>query len=475
MAAMPIGEDTLYDRWFMSGRNRWLVYGTLFFLAILVRLACYTGIVGSDDLAYSYYGQLLAEGTYRPDARHLALRTGLTVPLGIIYWIFGVSEWTTILVPLLLSASSVPLLVAVGHRLLPVRAALVAGFLLLTFPVHVRYATVLAPEPIMEFLVLLGVLGYLNDPKGERPTQGFLAGICFGAAYLVKEAGVFVGAALILHSLWLRRWKQAGAIAAGLALVGASEMIYYFVQTSDLLYRPHVIAHSQDRYIATHGGPGPIAYRIFKEYPREMMVPGPNFGIHSLAALIFGAVGLFLMPAPARAMMFLWAAVPMIYMNFGSSSLTHYVPVASAPRYIGLVYPPLFLFAGSVFHRWSSRGPWFRSMCWSIVFLVAAMGFACAFSTRGKGYRTDQIAALRAIGRIAEGNHLQIVRFEGDNAKIWRYSMDILSGKRLKIGDCTDRCLVIRPDAIGLPVTVQVPAARPEQSAGSWPSYPLHP
>jgi 4-amino-4-deoxy-L-arabinose transferase-like glycosyltransferase len=184
-----------------------MTYSLFFSLAILVRIACFTGLLASDDVGYSYYGQLLAQGTYSLQASHLGLRVGLTIPVAIVYRLFGVSEWTTVLVPLLASAASVPLLVAVGRRLFPARAALLAGLLMLTFPVYVRYATTLVPEPVMEFWILLGLAALLIAHQSGRATVAFLAGLCFGVAYLSKEIALFAGAAIVIYSLLHHRWK----------------------------------------------------------------------------------------------------------------------------------------------------------------------------------------------------------------------------------------------------------------------------
>src|SRR5206468_10886940 len=110
-------------------------------------------------------------------------------------------------------------------------------------------------EPIMELAVLLGILVYVKA-REERAsgTFGVVAGLCFGLAYLAKEPGIFVGIAFILYSILQRQWKLALSIVAGMASIGASELAYYFVQTGDPLFRPHVIARSQEVYAAVAGG-----------------------------------------------------------------------------------------------------------------------------------------------------------------------------------------------------------------------------
>src|SRR5438309_8525561 len=94
MIASASDGKSLLEQLFASRRNRWLVYLALFLCAAFVRIASFTGIICSDDLAYSYFAQLIAQGTSTPEADHTRFRVGVTVPVAIIYRIFGTSEWT---------------------------------------------------------------------------------------------------------------------------------------------------------------------------------------------------------------------------------------------------------------------------------------------------------------------------------------------------------------------------------------------
>ncbi len=449
-----------------------VAYLQLFILALLVRIACFTGIVGSDDICYSYFSQFIAQGLIGPEASHLGLRVGLTFPVGLSYWLFGIGEWTTILVPLLASALSVPVLVAIGNKLFPMPAALLAGLLLMTFPTHVAWATILVPEPLMELCVLIGVLVYLEAREaGEKWVPRMLVGVCFGLAYLVKEAGLFVGIAFILFSIFDQKWKLAFGIAVGMASVGLLEVAYYFSQTGDLLFRAHVIARSQELYAAAVGGNVPTTWRLFKAYPYMMLVPSKDFGLHSLLALMLAGAYMIFVRSAIVWMLVTWAAVPMLYLNFGSSSLADYQPVFISERYIGLVFPPLFLLAGAALYSCFSVAGWKRYLVGGIVTVVAAAGLAGSFVLGESINFTAEIRALDSILKRAQAQHRQIVRFEGAHAERWRLAMGLLSGRNLTVTECATDCLVIGPDSLGLPVATVVPGARAERPLGPLPVY----
>jgi hypothetical protein len=134
-----------------NGTSKWISVGAICVLGLVMRLACTTGLIASDDLGYSRYARLIAHDLYVPELHHYAIRYGLTIPVAGVYRLFGVGEWTTILVPLLASTASVPLLIAIGQKLFDLRTALIAGLLFATFPVQLHLATMLLPEPVAEF------------------------------------------------------------------------------------------------------------------------------------------------------------------------------------------------------------------------------------------------------------------------------------------------------------------------------------
>jgi hypothetical protein len=90
------------------------VLAGLFVAALFVRLAAFTGLIGSDDLWYSRYAQTIAAGGVPLDTNQFAGRSGVTLALAAVYRLFGVSEAATIALPLLASSASVPLLAASG-------------------------------------------------------------------------------------------------------------------------------------------------------------------------------------------------------------------------------------------------------------------------------------------------------------------------------------------------------------------------
>jgi 4-amino-4-deoxy-L-arabinose transferase-like glycosyltransferase len=489
----------------------WVIGVGLFFLALLLRLACFTGLIASDDGHYAGYAQLIADGRYIPEYHHHAIRYGLLLPVALLYRVFGVGEWTTIAVPLVASSVAVALLFFIGTRLFGVRAALIAALLFATFPIQLRYATVLVPEPILACYLLLAVLLYVRTDDRTPLARSVLTGVVLGIAYLTKEPAVFVALALLVDSALGRRWRQAVGVALGIGAVVAIEHAYYVGTTGDPLFRLHalsahndvmsgvrrarrvgmpVAAASRGEGTIEHvppavaiapgeGVPPPPAAKSVKDdvpdeerlvsnrlvrralftYPQKMIEPNKDLGTHSLAALILAAAAFLRFRHDRRArLLLLWAAVPWLYTNFGTTSFDRYLLIPPAVRYIDLVYPPLFLFTGWLFADSLSTMNWAKRLFVATIVTVSFVGVAVGLSTRATEYRTDDVAVLRVIAANAAEKGLGRVCVGIDPAARarldWQRALFILSGGDLQECDGGASDLVLSADPIGLPYVV---------------------
>jgi hypothetical protein len=418
--------------------------GALTTLALVLRLACWTGLIGSDDLGYSHFAQAMARGTYQLEPHHLAIRFGLLLPVAALYRVGGVSEWSTVSVPLLASVLSVPALALIGRKMFGWRVGLIAGLLYATFPVQLRYASILVPEPVAAFLVLVAVLCFVHA-DGRRPTLLCAAGLALGIAYLTKEPALFVAPALMLDAVARRQWRGAVLIALGVTTIVTIECAFYLAH-GDLLFRPHAMAVHERSGMALAANET-LAYRLFKSYPRMMLVPSVDFGLHSVACLAGAAAALVIGPVAGYRLALAWAVIPWLYLNFGTSSLTRYFALPVAPRYIEFVYPPLMLMTGVVLARAFAARARIGLPSGAALALVAAAGLASGLATQGQGYRASEMTVLREIARRTR--QLPSANFRAEDPH-WERAMRIFGASLLS--EPSQRAdFVIVPDPVGLP------------------------
>lgn len=442
---LPRGPMTSWPAWVWSGG--------VAVSAALLALVCMTGLIGSDDLEYARHARAINDGTYAQLLetgvnRHLGLRFALILPLAAVYRLFGLSEYTTILLPLVASTLSVLLLVEVGRRMFGLRVGVVAGLLYATFPLRMALGTVLVPEPFAECYLLLGALSYLHA-RDRGGVFWLLAGLLMGSAYLAKEPALFIAGAFLLHALWERRWGGAAAFSAGVALIGAAELTYYTLAWGDVFFR----TRSTQLYTLPQTGEyfdtlkKVSLYRIFRKYPHMMLIPHAKFGLHSLATVIGACWALALKPRRGYPLVVLWVVVPALYLNFGSWSFRTYAPLPRDERYIELLYPPLMLLTGVALSRAFDAGPALARLSAATLAIVMAAGIGSGLALRGEIAYAQHMNVLREIVRGVQAIPGRTIYTENDR---WLRAMHVFDASL--ISPSADRAtFILTSDALGLP------------------------
>jgi hypothetical protein len=345
-----------------------------------------------------------------------------------------------------------PLAALLAFRISGLGAAWIVGLLLACFPVELRYASVLVPEPIMGAVVLFVAFLFLVAAERRSAPLALLAGVGFGCAYLIKETAAFVAIAFCLFALLRGEWKIAGSLAVGAALVVAAEFAWYWSQAGVLLFRPHALdlhnrtseAVEANRY---------LSYRLWKAYPRLMLVPNLHLGVHSLVALTLGALAFFWDRSARLLWLSLWAALPLLYLNFGSTRMSTYWVMPMIPRYISFVYAPLFLLAGTLLSAWMGRRRWKQSLVALFLCGTCTAGLWCGFATRNTGFHTAEVDRLRQLIGEARGSGQRLCAFRDPQplaivGSRWQRTVRILGPDVLGCGDDSRRVVA---DSRGLP------------------------
>jgi len=443
-----------------------LVLG-VFLVALLVRLVCFTGLIASDDLGYSAFALGIARGTYHLEPHHYAIRYGLLLPVAAFYNLFGAQVWTSVIVPLLSNSIACVVAAIIARRYGGMPAAWIVGLLLATFPIDVRYATMLVPEPVASLPILAGALLFLQARDRASVARGLAAGVCFGVGYLTKEPVVFVAMAFFMFSLVHRRWDLAGQLVLGAGLVVVVELSWYWTQAHDLLFRPHAMAVHNGSPAAVEANAN-MPWRIVSAYPRMMILPNVHFGLHSIFALVLAAVTTVRLRFKGDVLLFvLWAALPYLYLNFGSSSFTHYWALPLAPRYISLIYPPLFILAAMTLVHWWAR----RELRWAPIgatAIVSLVGFAAARSTKATGYGTETVRRLENISATARAQGRRVCITPADSAS-WSQLLGLMNAE---LGCGGNGTLRLRMDGTGKPVAVPSETVGPLPPPGAVPVPP---
>lgn len=424
----------------------------IFTIALAVRLICFTGLIASDDLDYAWRARLVAEGHQQLESYHAATRYGVFLPVALFYRFFGVHEWTTVAAPLIFSSFAAMLTALIGMEIAGLAVGWTSGLLMATFPIDVRYASILVPEPFLQAIILMGALLFLLAEREDSPLLGFGAGLFLGLSYVTKEPGIFVAAAFVMFALSQRRWRLAAWLVAGTVVVIAAELVWYWTQTGDLLFRLHALgAHNNDTNDkALRAANDHLLWRLWQAYPEMMLEPDVDFGLHSVLALALAAAALRWWWSKSTVwLLFFWATLPFLYLNFGTSSFTSYLALPAAPRYISLVYPPLFIVAAAtLFALATNSSPriWLAGIALAV---TCVAGVYCALITRGTDYRTAHVRRLKEFVAVARLHNNHVCEFAAPDGRLWRQVLQIIAPDRLGCTGTTD--LQLLPDSRGLP------------------------
>jgi len=140
--------------------------------------------------------------------------------LGLIYWVFGLNLVYAKLANVLLYVGILYLSYSIARKLFSSEFTGRMTLLLLAFyPNHIAYSSLVSPETLFLFLLLLGVALIMQSER--RSLMAAASGVVFGAACLVKPQAVLVPLILTLHFAKSRK-ESARRVLVTLVVVHAA-------------------------------------------------------------------------------------------------------------------------------------------------------------------------------------------------------------------------------------------------------------
>jgi len=237
----------------------------LFGGAFLLRLAFVLWAPGepsADGIFYHAYGDHIARGWGYVDldgSPVVRWMPGWPLLLGGLYRLFGTSTLVAILANAVLDAATAVLVGVLGARLFRRRIGLVAGGLYAFWPGAVFLCATHMSESLFN-LLLVGTLLLTTiacDAESRRTVWFAAAGLCLGAAAMVKAEPLVMSPALLL-TLWIGRRSRADFLRAAAAffLVTAAVLTPWTIRNWVAFDRflPTAASGGIGVYLANHPG-----------------------------------------------------------------------------------------------------------------------------------------------------------------------------------------------------------------------------
>jgi hypothetical protein len=295
--------------------------------------------MGPDSTVYAQYAWNLLHGEFSLETGSwYAHRLPVFVPASLTYALAGVGRLSTAAWPLFLSLAQVAVAFWLGRRLFGAPAGWIAAAVLATLPLDVIEAGRLMPDVI--FGALMGIAGAVWIGAAPTRRAGVVAGLLVGLATVVRPYALLL-APLFLIDAWSTRERRAALpwIAAGFAIVVLPLLALYGIETGDALYRWRVVSEAYGSGVMAEG-------TAFDFYPRLLLAPWKATGVH--AALLAGCFLISLIrPGRDRIRLLVWTGVLFAFLQFGSMSLTEWVPVLKRVRFLTILSLPGAVLIGS--------------------------------------------------------------------------------------------------------------------------------
>jgi hypothetical protein len=367
----------------VGGVALWLMGGIL--LAVGLRLWIFNGLFGHDDWVYLFYVRSHLNGDNQELLQVLwGLRWGVWVPVATLFQLFGVHYELAFLPGFLMGLACIPLAYAAAWQVTGKEsAARWASIAMVLNPVDWFVSSTLRGDIEMSFYGGILIWGLLllggRDARSRLSTvvMGLGIGLVWGMAALTKEWAFvfgwgFVGVAIV--RTWVDRripWSY-GWILLGLVLVLSADAWLLHGLTGNFWQRisrslsfydriGREGAYEDDLSVSAAYLPSLLLNlpNRFQSYQR--FVNGyPLLGWYYYA--FFGAAVSGIWAWRNRPLMLQWVSAfvvgILLWIQWGSMSLTTYLPYHKEPRYLTVLSVPIAVVIGVVAAQWWRSGRW---------------------------------------------------------------------------------------------------------------------
>ncbi len=364
--------------------------------ALALRLIYFFGILEGDDAEYvdrAYYiSQHGLAGLKDLDDLPGSNRPGQYLPTALIFRLFGVSELSTALFPLLASLITCYLIYRIGRLLISEEAGLLSAFLWAIFPLNIFLATQLDPEGPLTMATTGAMYSLMLSNTRDKPVSKiglyFLSLVLIGWAYLIKQSAlpiVFAAAAWFYWSyartaemrlqLTARFSKKTLSYVLGtsLALVLVFLIVYLLKQPWDKSINSAELTATDISQTLILGRMNPVRWQelgnqYYFSLNREIYTPVPaqntlatypaaiQFTLFdAFAPVLFLALAVLSIAKERKAyFVMLWLAVLFLYIEWGPyprnlRQIFYYLPVSHwiSPDNLLYICIPLLLVIGA--------------------------------------------------------------------------------------------------------------------------------
>jgi 4-amino-4-deoxy-L-arabinose transferase-like glycosyltransferase len=272
------------------------IHNILFLILVVtglfVRIYFFVGHVFSDDAYYFKLSQFISENISLSEYQGypiFKLRVIFNLLQALMLKIFGVSEISTIILPLIISILNLFLSYFFTKTFFNnKRTALIALLLIAFFPVEIVFSTISFPDSLNVFLINLGLYSLYKAYQSNKILPTLLAGLFFSISLLTKE-NVIIYLVIILFMMFLIVLKERKISSVFLTVLLI--MILFFLiegfiyknMNNDFFYRINVLKENYK-----------YSYYDFFPYSVQKVIHSDNYFLNLLFQIIINCKNVFI-------------------------------------------------------------------------------------------------------------------------------------------------------------------------------------
>ena|GEM_PF-1838610 len=360
--------------------NAAVALGVVLVIAVGIRTLCFSGVVGSADLAYLEEARNIAGGTLIAEAHPFLNKPGFLYVETFTMKVFGANETAQLAYPFVASLAGIALAFVVARRLWGTWAGVVAGVALVLVPLDVLCATRVYPDgPAAVFIALSVSAAVLAGRAKFSVIWAVLSGVAAGIAYLHTNVAIVaipiaITVLVLGGSLKKTFVRDVPFLLIAFAAVGSIELWRNAALSGDPLLAWRAIFSPGGEPLA-----GDVLFRrLTADFGNVLFWDAGGLG----TLIAVGAAGaIFAVVGKNRSAVFavVWLGVMLLALNLWPESVRPYVPLPyKAARYfLPLTFPAALLAAragAALLESGALRKPVTRWACaFAFVFFAALL------------------------------------------------------------------------------------------------------
>jgi len=375
MKKAKIGKD------FVEKYQMYLLLAIIIF-SLFMALVFWKGVsIYGDDVSYISLVPQIISGTFRETANIFSIRLLMIVPLALSTYLLGYNNYGAGLYSVLCYIGSVAITFFIGRKVYNPKIGLLAAFLFSIYPMSVRYSSTADVVSPTAFYLGLSLLFFIYARKGGSSWLYILSGIFTFLGSLVDPISYVYGAVFLIYILgatFIEAYKKRsfkvdyspflyvlGIITAVLILgfinlgLAANGEPFYELNLTNNFYsstgKPNTIFYINTDLMFYVKGLFPYNFtgEIFTGNFNSLLttledlfflynVNANDVGLFMYFVVIFSVYLLLKRDRPSYFLL-IFSTLSLLYLEFGTMSITHYYLMYRLVRFTVIVSIPLMV------------------------------------------------------------------------------------------------------------------------------------